>query len=798
MSGSHWRGALLRIAEAKPRFDVAINAINNPDPGLKAKQIEKKRKRVLLSRGEDVGKEAQDMIIVDVKRAEKKKFWVAVNIENGDTKATRLVRPLCMRAERPIGVVERKESSRRRARLPPARSFRKVINPIQWGSQMVLFSTEEQVAGQNQPEGEWEYEEFEEDEEEETAEDGKVPIGVWKKTVNGEVVQEEVVRAKRRRVEEDNYDIELDLDLGSDDLPAADSAASSPLFRTRQLADREDSPLFPAHEHHTDFSAPTPSQGSVDEPQQPPSPLFSTGPAEHLEQKESSASSSSFASASGSPLQALSPLFSTRTVPEEGQFLTRPSPPLSSASSPILAPIPFPAVKHLPTPPIPAVPAPLVQQVRTEKSAALNVLGSLLDGLDGSASPPMEKLTRNEWKGFSEDDSGEEDVEIGRGKKKEREKRPAEAEVSGVENFKVQEPMIEVSMVEESEKPQDEAENLSSGEESSSNNDETSSNDDKMDVDPSMGNGDEKQSSEESSSSSESGSSDSSGDDDGEDGDNDDSNGDSDDSDDSDSDDSDSDSDSESDDSDSNDSDSDSNSDADSDSDSDSDDSDESPSALSSANPQAPKPTTLKDLFAPAAPSTSLFSGPSTSAAQPTTGFSLLANLAEDLELDDELDIPLPVPGTIATQKEEDELQPLSMMEGGRGKVKLDLESASETPMFFAIPMDKEAAERTKGKKGESRNPFNELHFGVPKPLTEEMEGYGYDQDGYGQNDYGQEQGREEQEFPLMGFHRQPREGEAAMKGLWEKERGELTQAWKRRHREAKKQRRRKGGEDIE
>lgn len=372
MSGSHWRGALLRIAEAKPRFDVAINAANNSDPGLKAKQIERKRKRVMLSRGEDVGKEAQDMIIVDVKRAEKKKFWVALNIENGDTKATRLVRPVCMRAERPIGVVERKENSRRRARLPPARSFRKVINPIQWGSQMVLFSTEEQVARPNQQEGEWEYEEFEEDDEKETAEDGKVPIGVWKKTVNGEVVQEEVVRGKRRRVEADGYDIEVDLDLGSDDLPVAGSAASSPLFGTRHLAaDREGSPLFPVHKNHLGSPVPTSSQESDDEPQQPSSPLFSTRPAEGLEQEELSVSSSSFTSASGSPLQAPSPLFPTRTVPEEDQFLTSPSPTPSSASPPIPDAIPVPAPKCLPAPPIPAVPTPLKNTLLNDSASVL-------------------------------------------------------------------------------------------------------------------------------------------------------------------------------------------------------------------------------------------------------------------------------------------------------------------------------------------------------------------------------------------------------------------------------------------
>jgi hypothetical protein len=56
--------------------------------------------------------------------------------------------------------------------------------------------------------------------------------------------------------------------------------------------------------------------------------------------------------------------------------------------------------------------------------------------------------------------------------------------------------------------------------------------------------------------------------------------------------------------------------------------------------------------------------------------------------------------------------------------------------------------------------------------------------------------------FPLKGHVRRVNfartEDEAQIRARWEAARGELTREWKRRHREAVKSRRRRGGERVE
>ncbi|ODN88789.1 hypothetical protein L198_06591 [Cryptococcus wingfieldii CBS 7118] len=822
MSGSHWRGALLRIAEAKPKFDARLHAMNNPAPEIVDKKIEQKRKRVMRARAEGVGKLAQDMYLVDAQRATKKKFWVVVE----DGGETRVVRPMCMRPDRPIGVPGKKIGLKKRA-MAPARSFRKVINPLKWGSSLSTFPLSFPTSI---GEGEWEFEGFS-DEEEEEDEDGRVPIGVWRKVVDSEVVDEEVVRGKKRRVESDGMDFDYGIDLALDDF-AVGSTASTPLFGHRELpTGRESSPLFPSHREEREASPLFPSHQQEREI----SPLFTSRapPAEEADEEEVEAKSSPlFASraveASVEPEESSSaessPLFPTRDLPRSAN----PSPstqaarssrppslrldtPISSSPEPELE-VTVPTTTRLPTPPPSSLPKPLVHQAKQEKTAALSVLDGLLDSFQ--VSPEREKLGRDSFRGFLEESDSEEDgeVEIGRGKKKEKKGVPAESVVEKDEEIVVEEPDL-APPPQEATEPSDSSEGSSS---SSSGSDE-SSEDEKMDVDKPAGDdkkeesgddsseGSSEDSSEESGSGSGSGSSSGSGDDS------------SDDSSDSSSSDSDSDSDSES----------------DSDDSSDDSESDSDEPAKPPAVDQPAQPSTLKSMFAPApaTTSTSLFGLPSSTPATNSAGFSLLANLAPDVELDDDFDIPLPsISGPSRPAQGEDELQPLPMVAGGRGKVKLDLETAGETPLFFTLPGDREGAEREKGrKKGESRNGFNELFFGLPKPEVEEAEeGYGgrgghgarggQTQGGFGQGGDAQGQGwgqtqdsgyrtrlhpsqlhpdlPEGEEPPILGFFSQPREDTKAMKALWEGEKAALTQGWKRRHREARKMRRRKGGEE--
>lgn len=59
-----YRGAQLRIAEAKPRATDRITKENNPTPEQVERAKVQKRKRVQRTAGPGVGKEAQDMGVV--------------------------------------------------------------------------------------------------------------------------------------------------------------------------------------------------------------------------------------------------------------------------------------------------------------------------------------------------------------------------------------------------------------------------------------------------------------------------------------------------------------------------------------------------------------------------------------------------------------------------------------------------------------------------------------------------------------------------------------------------------------
>ncbi|OCF44079.1 hypothetical protein I317_02032 [Kwoniella heveanensis CBS 569] len=846
LSGSFWRGTQLRLAEAKPRY-TTLYPTPEPSRGEKAKLLEKKRKRVLSSRAEGVGKTAQDMRIVTPKIAAQKKFWVEAE--------GRIVRPIAVRPSHPIGVVVERTKSERKPRAPPSRSRRRVINPVQWGSS---YLTAEQLPSdivQQEEEGFWEYEEIEEDgdgveDQEEPAEDGKVVLGIWRKTVKDEVVEEQVVRGKRRRVEQDSdydYNFGSDAEEEDDEISLAQGGgASSPLFGTRHqaLPKQEDeqsqgsaSPLFPTRA----LGAPSPSsaafpgstpglEGSTksesegddegdDEIEvvlntkgrsasplfpprpeerttinQPSSPLFPARSAPDLDFRQSPSPSSEEEDAPADR-PASSPLFPSRALPSPAQ-----PPQATSSKRPE-------TTAQTARPKAPALPTQIVETARAEKSAALGVLGALL----GDLSAPREKKGKMEWAGFaeSEDEDGDE-VEIARGRGK-----SAASEAHSTTNHDERDDILSINVDEPAPvipvQDEGQVDASSSGEVSSSNSASGSSSSgsgsssassgegdggDGMDVDPPAGG-----------SGSGSGSS-SSGSGDGSD---------------------ESDDDSEDDSGDSHDE-----SDDESESDSEEEDEATTEKQLAAGSTAPPKPVGLKEMFAPGAASSSTATfGFGAGGRGGAGGFSLLADLEPDLELDEDMDIPLPsfaptsgsgaAAGAGATAEEE--LQPLPLMSGTSGKGKVKLDANPDIPLFFALPTTQAQASASQSRKGEARNPYNELYTGVPVPAAavdpqmDDQNGYGqYGRNGYGgghdhrSQPYGHAQGRDqygddamEQEGavetmmkPLPAFVRQEGETDESMKKRWEAERVELTQGWKKKHREAKKQRRRKGGEDIE
>jgi hypothetical protein len=144
-----------------------------------------------------------------------------------------------------------------------------------------------------------------------------------------------------------------------------------------------------------------------------------------------------------------------------------------------------------------------------------------------------------------------------------------------------------------------------------------------------------------------------------------------------------------------------------------------------------PKPqSALKAMFAPAPAQSS---------------FSLLGALDADIELDEELDIPLAPPPIRQPIQPEPELQPLTQSK------KSHFDPDPSIPLFFP----------SFGKGGKDA-------------MREDTEQEGY-----------------------QGFWRQ--ETDEEMKEIWERDKVELTRDWKKRYREGKKQRKRRGGaNDVE
>lgn len=187
-----------------------------------------------------------------------------------------------------------------------------------------------------------------------------------------------------------------------------------------------------------------------------------------------------------------------------------------------------------------------------------------------------------------------------------------------------------------------------------------------------------------------------------------------------------------------------------SDSDSDSDSSDSSDSSGSEEEDDEPKPAPsggLKNLFASSAPK-----------------FSLIDTIAPDLEIDETVVLP-----TMKTS-DQPELAPLALAP------KSTFVADPEIPLFFPLPL-------RPNRKGEAQSVLAE---------NEEEQEWGA-----GSTEYqGFDQPVEKFRPKRKAFAREVTD--ADMQKRWEVRRLELTRGWKRRHREAVKHGRRRGGQEIE
>ncbi|KAI9448860.1 hypothetical protein BJY52DRAFT_1428421 [Lactarius psammicola] len=135
LSGSTWKGAKLRIGEAKPDFRERIILENTP----KVSDDTRPQKRRRLARGVH-GRHAQDMSLITPENVHQHPQWRI-------TPLGRLIRPMRMRPARaldpPLHTLRAKDPAKgkgkakkkeRRARAPPTRARRQTIDPLRWGS----------------------------------------------------------------------------------------------------------------------------------------------------------------------------------------------------------------------------------------------------------------------------------------------------------------------------------------------------------------------------------------------------------------------------------------------------------------------------------------------------------------------------------------------------------------------------------------------------------------------------------------------------------------------------------------
>ncbi|KAN0127672.1 hypothetical protein V8E53_014512 [Lactarius tabidus] len=125
LSGSTWKGAKLRIGEAKPDFRERIILENAP----KGSDNTHQRKRRRLARGVH-GRHAQDMSLITSDNVHQHPQW-------GINPLGRLIRPMRMRPARPLDPpidTLRTKNVERGTRTKKKRARRQNIDPLRWGS----------------------------------------------------------------------------------------------------------------------------------------------------------------------------------------------------------------------------------------------------------------------------------------------------------------------------------------------------------------------------------------------------------------------------------------------------------------------------------------------------------------------------------------------------------------------------------------------------------------------------------------------------------------------------------------
>ncbi|KAI0705020.1 hypothetical protein C8T65DRAFT_578067 [Cerioporus squamosus] len=142
LSGVTWKGAKLRLGEAKPdyreRYELFLKEHDEVKRATEASADEPANKRRRLPRGVQ-GVHARDMTLVTPENVSTRGGWRI-------TPSGRLIRPMRMRPAHPLpepldAIKPSKEKtkggvkSKTRTREPPARARRKTIDPTKWGSQ---------------------------------------------------------------------------------------------------------------------------------------------------------------------------------------------------------------------------------------------------------------------------------------------------------------------------------------------------------------------------------------------------------------------------------------------------------------------------------------------------------------------------------------------------------------------------------------------------------------------------------------------------------------------------------------
>lgn len=135
LSGSTWKGAKLRIGEAKADFRERIALENAPKGPDDTRPLKRRR----LARGVH-GRHTQDMSFTTSENIHQRPQWRL-------TPLGRLVRPMRMRPARPLDAPVRAKNpdkakgkgkgmraKKRRVRPPPTRARRQTIDPLRWGS----------------------------------------------------------------------------------------------------------------------------------------------------------------------------------------------------------------------------------------------------------------------------------------------------------------------------------------------------------------------------------------------------------------------------------------------------------------------------------------------------------------------------------------------------------------------------------------------------------------------------------------------------------------------------------------